>query len=261
MFGLPDTYMIRARIFPAMLAAVPAIALAVAIVSWRQIIVSHVVASAAVCVLFFAFADIARRRGKRLEPLIYENIGGKPSTTMLRHRDAALDAATKDRWVRFLASKLNEKSPTVDREEQDPMYCDAFYERCGIWLREHTRDIKKFKLIFEENVTYGFRRNLLGLKWLGLLLNATVVLICLAAVWFRFPISPDDDVTIRLLCVLVVAFLHAIYFLLAVNEGSVIEGANQYARQLLLGCEALQTGTPLKPAARAKKQAKQKSAV
>jgi hypothetical protein len=30
-------------------------------------------------------------------------------------------------------------------------------------LSENTRDTKKFKLLFDENVAYGYRRNLLGL--------------------------------------------------------------------------------------------------
>lgn len=95
---------------------------------------------------------------------------------------------------------------------------------------------------------YGFRRNLLGLKWPGLALNAIAVLMCLAALSFRLPISADDDISLRLIYVLVVAGLHALYFLLAVNQQAVEEAANQYARQLLLACETLMTGAALKKA-------------
>lgn len=250
MFGLPDSYTIRARIFPAVIAVAPAIALVVVVVSWKKLGLSHIIASVGLAALLYAFADVARRRGKRIETLLYQRIGGKPSTAMLRHRDATLPDDIKNRWLEFLASKIKRKQPTAAAEQAGPTDADAFYELCGHWLRENTRDLKKFKLIFEENVTYGFRRNLLGLKWPGLGLNAIVVLVCLAALWFRIPISVDDDVAVRLLGVLVVAVLHATFFLLAVNQQNVIEGANQYARQLLLACESLQTGAPLKKASR-----------
>jgi hypothetical protein len=253
MFGLPDNYTIRARIFPSILAVAPAIALALVMVSWRKLGVSHAVATAALAVLLFAFSDVARRRGKRLENGLFEEMGGKPTTTMLRFQDATLEPATKARWVRFLAGKIGEKAPDADLEAQDPAAADGFYERCGNWLREHTRDLKRFKLVFEENVTYGFRRNLLGLKWPGLWLNGIVVVICVVALWFRFPFSADDDVAQRLYYVLSVALLHATFFLIAVNRQSIKEAANQYARQLLLACESLDTGGPLKKAPRPKR--------
>jgi hypothetical protein len=190
-------------------------------------------------VLLYAFSDLARRLGKGLEKDLFCKMGGKPSTAMLRHRDAQFDADGKHRWQEFLGGKIKEKAPTADAELADPREADAFYDRCGDWLREHTRDHKKFKLIFEELVTYGFRRNLLGLKWPGLALNSIVVAVCVVALQFRLPLATDDDVSIRLVCVLILATCHAIYFLLAVTEKGAMEAANQYGRQLLLACELL----------------------
>ena len=243
MFGLPDTYTIKARIYPALLAVLPGLALAAVMVSWRQLGVSHMIATAAAMVLLYAFSDLARRLGKRLENGLFRKMGGKPSTTMLRHRDERFDEGAKAIWCHFVGGRIKEKPPTEEAESIDPGPADAFYQRCGDWLREHTRDHKKFKLIFEELVTYGFRRNLLGLKWPGLGLNALVVLVCIVALWFRLPFSADDDVSIRLVYVLIVAAGHALYFLLAVNEKAAMEAADQYGRQLLLGYETLMTPT------------------
>ena len=61
MFGLPDTYTIKARIFPALLAVLPGLALAAVMVSWRQLGISHVIATGAAMVLMYAFSDLARR--------------------------------------------------------------------------------------------------------------------------------------------------------------------------------------------------------
>jgi hypothetical protein len=231
----------------------PGIALATVVVSWRHLGISHVIASGAVMILLYAFADVARRRGKLLEDGIYRDLGGKPSTAMLRHRDDRFDAGTKARWCGFLAKTLHEAAPSAAAERSDPATTDGFYERGGNWLRERTRqDQKKYKLVFEENITYGFRRNLLGLKWPGLILNVIVLIICLGSLLFRLPISIDDVVSQRLLYVLIIALFHALFFLLVVNQAAVEEAANQYARQLLLACETLATGAPLQRA-RAKK--------
>lgn len=237
MFGLPDTYTVKARIFPVLLAAMPGLALAAVMVSWRQLGLSHVIASGAAAVLLYAFADLSRRLGKAKEQSVYQKLGGKPTTAMLRHRDQTFDAETKDRWLEFLTSQLKEDAPSAKAEQKNPIAADHFYERCGNWLREHTRDQKRFKLVFEELVTYGFRRNLLGVKWPGLALNALVVLVCVVALRYRFPIVADDDISMRLIYVLIVATAHALYFLVAVNEKCVVEAAQQYARELILSCE------------------------
>jgi hypothetical protein len=77
-----------------------------------------------------------------------------------------------------LGSKIAGDVPTRDKERANPAVADDFYRRCGNWL-EHTWDTKKFQILFEEHVTYGFRRNLLGFKWPALGINAAIVVFCL----------------------------------------------------------------------------------
>src|SRR5213076_816958 len=87
--------------------------------------------------------------GQGQENELFRKLGGKPSTTMLRHRDARFDAGAKTSWCHFVGGRVKEKPPTAEAEGAEPEAADAFYERCGDWLREHTRDHRKFKLIFE----------------------------------------------------------------------------------------------------------------
>jgi hypothetical protein len=119
-------------------------------------------------------------------------------------------------------------------------------------VRENTRDTRKFKILFEENVTYGFRRNLLGLKWPALALNAAIVVSCLITLALRFPLNLADPFAQKLLSVVVIAFLHATYFLLFVNEAGVVEAARTYGRQLLLCTETLTAGAQVKAAPKPK---------
>ena len=246
-----DRYTLFARLFPAIIAAAPAIALAWALVSWHSLSLTHAIAGTALAVLLMVFADVARRQGKKIEPRLIERMGGLPSTIMLRHRDTTLDAPAKERMHKLLACKLGEPAPSASDEENNPATADGFYARAGTWLRENTRDQKKFDILFNENVTYGYRRNLFALKWPALILNAAIVLGCAVAYWYELP----QKYLIGLSPVFVIAFLHAVYLALFSTEEAVREAAHTYARQLLLSTESPFLATA-KPAAkpRAKKQ-------
>jgi hypothetical protein len=138
-------------------------------------------------VLLFGLSDLARRVGKRLEPKLYMKWGGKPSTVIMRHGNNSVDAATKASYHAFMAGKLGTKAPRRADEATKLAECDAFYERCGNWLRENTRDTKKFKILFDENVTYGFRRNLLGLKYAALIIDLVILGGCIVGFWRIIP--------------------------------------------------------------------------
>ena len=244
--GLPDTYTLRARIIPALIAAIPVFVLATLLVPWDRFSLSQALSSLSVAILLFALSDLARRHGKRIEPKLYTRSGGKPTVTMLRHRDRALDDITKSKIVSFLAGKLGEKEPSTAEELANPIAADAFYERCGTWLRENTRDQKRFAILFNDNVTYGYRRNLLGLKSIALALNTLVLTTTAIILWLRLEDGFADDLNSKMLSVGVIAGLHSVYLLLGVTEASVAEASKTYARQLLLSCISLgENGTPM----------------
>jgi hypothetical protein len=105
-------------------------------------------------------------------------------------------------------------------------------------LRENTRNAKKFSILFNENVSYGYRRNLFALKWPALGLNLAVVLLCVWAISGGGPFAALGALKSRILVVFVVAAIHALYIGLAVNQRAVGEAARSYARQLILSCES-----------------------
>lgn len=241
-FKFLDAYTLRARLFPAIIAAAPALAALALLISWDRIALSNVIATVALVVLLFTLADFARRRGVRVEPRIFERMGGKPSVTMLRHGDTTIDEGTKARYLAFLANQIGRSAPTAEEEVVDQGGADQFYEQCGILLRESTRDAKKFPILFSELVTYGFRRNLLGLKWPALALNLIVVAICAVFLWLK--VFPDAD---RVGLVFIVAAIHALYVACVVTWRGVEQAARTYARQLILSCETLMKGAPSGP--------------
>ncbi|MGM4927668.1 hypothetical protein [Tardiphaga sp. 619_E2_N8_5] len=243
-----DAYTMRARLVPAIIAGAPAFAFAAIFVSWGKLGLTHLIAGTALTVLFAVFADIARRRGRAIEPSIIAKMGGLPTTVTLRHSDATYDAHTKSDFHKFIASKLSEPAPTAEEEAADPEKADAYYVRGVIWLRENTRNQKKFDVLFNENVSYGFRRNLFGLKESGFLLNAFIVVVCLAIFWYRWPIDWSNGFNGKLLAVIVIAALHAGYLAIFVTERSVFDAARIYARQLLLSSRSPHLNKPVKAA-------------
>ncbi len=233
-----DAYTLRARLVPAIIAGAPAFAFAAIFVSWGSIGLTHLIAGIALTVLFAVFADIARRRGRAIEPSLVAKMGGLPTTVMLRHSDTTHDVATKTAFHKFIAAKLEEPAPSAEDEAADPEKADAYYARGATWLRENTRSTKKFDVLFNENISYGFRRNLLGLKVSGFLLNAFIVLVCLVVFWLRWPVDWSNEFNAKLLAVIVVAALHAGYLAIFVTEKSVFDAARIYARQLLLSSQS-----------------------
>lgn len=120
-------------------------------------------------------------------------------------RASTLDPLSKDRYRTFLATKIKQPEPTQADELRAPALADAFYELASTWLRTNTRDAKKsFQILFNENCAYGFRCNLLGVKWPALSLNALVVVICGAVLWWAWPLNMGRDVAKHVVVVLII---------------------------------------------------------
>jgi hypothetical protein len=79
--------------------------------------------------------------------------------------DTSLDKYSKARNH----ARMKELCPGVDNpalaaEQQDPSANDEIFEAWVKYLLGKTRDTTKYHLLFKENVSYGFRRNLWALK-------------------------------------------------------------------------------------------------
>jgi hypothetical protein len=149
-------------------------------------------------------------------------------------------------------AKINVTVPTAEQEVADPAKADVFYDRCARWLRENTRDRKTYSILFNENITYGFRRNLFALKRPVLILDMVLLLAAAAYLAYARP-ELDSEPAVKAPLIIGAAVLHALYIGLVATEASVREAANTYARQLLLSCETLRAAAP-KPRKRASAQ-------
>ena len=171
-FNISDPYIRRARLQPGLLVALP---LALAVLAWSPagltgwgVLWSVLVWSGATALL----TQVARDRGKRKEPELFRQWGGKPTTVLLRHRDNPNLVLLDHRHAKLRELVPSRQLPTAEEEKADPARTDQVYEACTLRLIEKTRDRKAFPLVFEENCNYGFRRNLWGMKPVGILTAA-----------------------------------------------------------------------------------------
>lgn len=136
---------------------------------------------------------VARTLGKRTEERLNAAAGGWRTTVVLRHRDSTVDAYTKRRYHERLNALCNGfVLPTADEEGRDPRDADARYRSATRRLIELRRDAK-YRMLHKENALYGFRRNLLGLKPIGILTILLAMVLSLLA-WFHGVPSPLSDV-------------------------------------------------------------------
>ena len=131
-----------------------------------------------------------------------------------------------------------------EQEEANPQWEDTKYEEAVASLREATRDSAKFSLVFAENVNYGFRRNLWGLRPIGgaiavalALPSLTLLLLTIwgrpwPAPWWDVFVNPDSVVVIRLAVAVAHTTLAAIW-LFWVKPSWVKAVADTYAMQLM----------------------------
>lgn len=176
-----DRYERQARLYPALLAGAPLLAIAIGIYGVPLEPKGGLIALLASFGIVYLLATISRELGKRMENEIFSAWGGKPTTQILRHRDATIDSVTKARYHAFLAKKINTPFPTAERELADPSAADATYASGARWLLDHTRDTTSFPLVFKELIAYGFRRNSLGLKPIAIMIALLSLLWLLGA--------------------------------------------------------------------------------
>lgn len=159
-----DAYERKARLYPALICLFPMI-LSTAI-SFPAVFstLSSFVALAITIGLAHFLTHLSRDRGKALEQRLFREWGGMPSVSMFRYRDVSISLPAKLKYHEVLSKISGIHAPTEFLEAEDPTKADEVYLSWSDYLRGKTRNSKKYPLVFKENVNYGFRRNLFGIK-------------------------------------------------------------------------------------------------
>jgi hypothetical protein len=245
---ITDPYERIARLYPALLALLPLVALVMLLYGPKATSLTGAVTVAVSCGGLYLTTNLCRELGKRLEETLYREWGGKPTTQLLRHRDNTIEGVTKQRYHAFLASKINVPFPDKNQEANNPVAADEIYQSGVRWLLNHTRpeDNKKFELIFKENAAYGFRRNALGIKSLGLVISVGSLswVLVVEGVFFRpkhglIDVTAFSQMPEPATASLIVSVVLIISWLFFFTKSSVHTAAFTYAETLLRACDTL----------------------
>ena len=230
---LIDRYVLFARVAPV---AIVALSLFLAVSSWipfSQWPVKLVGGSVFLAIGAFILAQLTRDAGKRIEPALWASWGGPPSIRMLRHRDPTIAVGSKAAMHRRLIELgVVDHMPTEDEERQNPDAADAVYRTCSDWLRRKALELKAnapFDVVHSENISYGFYRNLLGIKPYGVAVVGAALAIAAAAFWSgRRPYIEAGAM-----------LLLGAYLFLCANAAAVKRAADDYSKRLLDGLQSL----------------------
>ncbi|RJQ34092.1 hypothetical protein C4568_03040 [Candidatus Parcubacteria bacterium] len=234
-----DTYTFRARLVPVFIVLLP-IGLAFFAFFPLTSIVSALVGLfgtlSVQSLLTLLFSEIGRDLGKKKEPELYESWGGMPTDFTLSYQ-SALDRPTVERYKNKLRGLLPDiVFPTAEQEAKDPKAARDIYRSCTNFMREKTRDITKYALLFKENVSYGFRRNLWGMKPAGIVL-ALIGLVACATSLAAFPKS-EYEMVVAWACLAINAILLT-WWVFRINRSWIKVAGDEYAKQLFAACETL----------------------
>ena len=120
--------------------------------------------------LLYLFAGLARSRGRAVQHTLRRRWGGFPTEIVLRFRDGTIELPTKRAYHAALQELAPDfRLPDANEEAQDPDAADGIY-RAAIRRLIDLRRGSKYPLILNDNIAYGFWRNLLGMKGVALTL-------------------------------------------------------------------------------------------
>jgi hypothetical protein len=222
-----DPYERCARLYPGLICLFPIILGTYSAFPEVYKTLSGFVTLAAAIGLLHFFSNIARGLGKKLEPQLFSDWGGVPSVALFRHAETRIAGPMKERYHAILAERTGIQAPSVDEENTDSSAADAVYKSWSDYLRSQTRDAKRYPMVFNENVNYGFRRNLLGLKGYCLLFG----LISMAMI--SVPAYLSNSLSKEQVAFLVVLAIYIFIVATVVNRAWVKFTAYAYAHHLL----------------------------
>jgi hypothetical protein len=176
--------------------------------------------------------------GKRKEQALFDSFGGRPTERMLCHEHASnkILVAERHRQLAKLFPKV--KIPTADSEKKDRRAALEVYAACVYKMRAQARANKeKFPHVHRENVHYGFRRNLWGLKPYAVAI--TLVSLIVVSADMVGQLMAHQQIHLAVPAIAGVDLLLLVTWILVVNRDWMRRGAILYAERLLEALDVL----------------------
>ncbi|EXS27497.1 hypothetical protein J690_2574 [Acinetobacter sp. 742879] len=241
-----DKYSFNARVKPALFIILPVVVTAYILIEPLRTLLGSLVGIFVTCGVVNFFANQMSSVGNELQIKLFKKWGGAPTTIILRYSDESLDKYTKQRY----RSKLNKLIPnfkkiTESYEMQHPNDADDYYNSASSFMREYTRNVEKYSLIFSENIAYGFSRNLLAFKKTAITVVVISFLISITFIFLNISIGLGSINELKKIpsSYYVLLAIHIIFLLIwifMINEKWVKIRGIAYAKRLYAACEDIQ---------------------
>lgn len=234
---IPDPYDRYARLYPMLILLFPLLLSFWAIVPEIMYNWEAIAGLAFWCGFAYILKEMGRDSGKKKERALWEKWGGTPTTQYLRHRGNTNKVTLKRIYDHLKKIIPNISMPSPEYESLHPKEADEIYEECTRVVIQKTRDHEKYSLIFKELCSYGFWRNLWGLKNGGILLSTVCIVIVAISIfieWYRNHTLASYN---SVICgILIIAIL---VFWITLNEDRIRTRAFAYSERLFEATEQL----------------------
>lgn len=246
-----NRYDLNARVRPALLVLLPIFLIAFFWLPQTRTAVGAIIGLLSACGFLYFMAQVARHQGRNAERKLGDRVGRAYSARLLLHADDAINAVTKARYHAYLRSHGQEIS-SHDEEAVHPEMAAARARSAVDWLLEHTRsDSKTSSMLLDENIAYGFRRNLFGMKPIAIGICIVALIAHGVLLWLRA--SSEDAFLTGMMLVAVLSVFPFLWTFL-VTSSFVIDASHAYALRLFSHCEAAKGSSATRPRAAPKKK-------
>lgn len=227
-----NTYNLKARVYPLIITLIPIVFIGIIYSVQFKSIYELLISLGVTTSLFFLFSQIGRDNGKKIESGMWKKWKGTPSTQILRFSNDTIDYHTKKHYHNYLKEKTKIGQELTEQFENEHFIeADSIYTSWSKFLISKSRDTKKYNLLFQENINYGFRRNLLGLKPIAITI---IFLLLIGSIGYSYIIADFNIIYSKeLLITSIVLFFSLLFWLIIVNEKWVKYVAFEYAKRLM----------------------------
>lgn len=235
-----DRYSLNARIYPVVIFYMPAIILAVLFTLKFDKYVHLFTSFGIVGALSYLFSQLGRDGGKRKEKELWKYWEGAPTTQLLRWSNNEINVNIKKRYHNKLINLCPvDNIPDPAYERTNPNDADDIYQYWTKFLISKTRDTQKFSVLFKDNMNYGFRRNLWGMKNYSILLVLILMIGTYGYYWLTTKSINASLYPLEFLIAESILLVILLFWVLIINKSWIKVPAYAYAERLLEATEEL----------------------
>ncbi|MGA2481564.1 MAG: hypothetical protein ABSF92_00420 [Candidatus Acidiferrales bacterium] len=175
-----DEYELKARIAPGLIVALPALVDVIYVMPALSSLPIFAASGIITLALIYGLGYVIRAEGQQVEPALWRQWGGPPSTRLMRSSDTFFGADLKNSIRSAVRQEFAVSLPTPAEEKKDTARADKAIADAFERVRGFLRSFDPTGVWQKNNIEYGFCRNLLGgrMLWAFVAVGSIVV-----AVW------------------------------------------------------------------------------